>query len=119
MTEVSNTRTVRVRIVLPRDEHLPQSAVVRVRVDDVTAADRPAEPLVEDAVTVAEAGEAPIVLLKVRADQVDPRRSYSVFAHVDVSGTGRIETGDYISPASHPVLTHGAPDDVGVAVIQI
>ncbi len=44
---------------------------------------------------------------------------YNVRAHVDVSGSGEIESGDLLSTAAHPVLTHGHPNQVSVEAVRI
>jgi hypothetical protein len=43
------------------------------------------------------------VTLDVREGQLDPRHRYSIWAHVDHSGTGKLQRGDLITTTDIPV----------------
>ena len=100
---------------------LPPEAVLRVRLLDTTYADAPAlvisELLVRDIAEEANAGKPVPFLLS--AERVNPRSTYTIIAHVALSGGEAIEPGDYISTQSYPVITYGSPGHVSVMVERI
>jgi hypothetical protein len=89
---------------------------LRLRVEDVSAADRRTEAIAEQTEPLAPDSTARI---KVPAGLIDGQSSYSVFVHIDANGSGDIQTGDFIAPQVHPVLTHGAPDAVEVRLVEV
>jgi hypothetical protein len=114
----SANRTVRVRALLPPGARLARGTRMRVRIDDITAADRRSYPIAELTVMLSGADDA-IVEVPVPVDLIDPAASYSAFVHIDVSDSGMVDLGDFLSPATHPVLTHGQPDVVDVPLIRV
>ncbi len=119
MSDPTPTRSVHVHVRLPEGVTMPPGALLRVQVGDVSAADRATE-VIADAVVPMTGGESEADLdVPVPAGLVDQRASYSVFVHIDGSGSGEIEVGDLLSPASHPVLTRGAADEADVPVIRV
>ena len=115
-------RTVSGVVVLPPGERPDEAATLTVVVEDVSRADVLASPVAEHRqhhvpLTPAESGVP--FHVDVPADLIDPASRYSLRVHVDVSGTGDITDGDYISTQSLPVLTLGAGDDVVVPVQKV
>lgn len=109
--------TVRAEIVLPRDAPRWAEQVV-VRVEDVSRADAPSTVLAERrlrSVALPDAGVLEVEV-EVPGSLVDPRRTYAVSVHVDISGSGEVGRGDLVSTQSHPVLTRGAGRAVRVPV---
>jgi uncharacterized lipoprotein YbaY len=93
-------------------------AAVRVRLLDTSLADAPARVVAQKVLTglsgpALAAGRIPFAL---EGSPPDPRARYTVSAHVDMSGDGKISRGDYINRASIPVLTFGNPSQVSVPV---
>jgi putative lipoprotein len=80
-----------------------------VQVEDVSRADAPSTVVGEQVLrnVALHPGQAVPFRVEVPADAIDERRSYSIRAHVDVGGTGVVESGDLVSTESYPVLTHG------------
>jgi putative lipoprotein len=117
--EAGQPRIVHVRVRLPGGARAPRGALLRVQVIDVSAADRPADKVADVAVPLAEGAADAAVDVPVPVGLVDRRASYSVFVHVDCNGSGEIEVGDFLSPATHPVLTRGAPDEADVPLITV
>ena len=116
MSSPEQFRTVTVRLHFPPGAKIAPGALLHLRVEDVSAADRRTEaiaeqvrPLVSDLTTQID----------VPAGLIDGRSSYSVFVHVDANGSGKIQAGDFIAPQVHPVLTHGAPDAVEVRLVEV
>lgn len=116
MPDARNPISVRVHLNLPSDAIVPPHALLRVRVEDVSRADKESVAVAEKVVELDPDSD---VVIDVPADAIDPRSTYNVFLHVDSNGSGEIETGDYISPAAHPVLTHGATDHVDAQLIRV
>ena len=102
-------------------EALPDGATTaRVLIEDVSRLDAPAVRVAESSQPLPgplAAGDRFTAELVV--PDVDERATYSVRAHVDVSGSGELSHGDQITTRSYPVLTRGAPDDVEVDVVPI
>jgi putative lipoprotein len=115
------TRVVRGDVVVPASGAPHEAAELVVQVEDVSRADAPS-------VVVGEQRRRGVRLhpggvlefeVEVPADRVDPGASYSVRAHLDVSGSGEVEKGDLLSTQSYPVLTGGHADEARVEVQQI
>jgi uncharacterized lipoprotein YbaY len=120
---VSDTSTVQVhgRIVLPEDTVPAEAAAVVVQVEDVSRADAPSVVIAEHRQldVPLEAGGVLPFAVDVPADRVDPRASYSVRVHVDMSGSDSVEVGDLVSTQSYPVLTRGYGDEASVDVQRV
>ena len=117
----SSKRTVSGEVVLPDGDVPPEAAAVVVRVEDVSRADAPSTVVGEQRMEHADlAGHRAIPFtIEVPADLVDERALYSVQVHVDVSGSGEVEIGDFVSTRTHPALTRGAEDVVVVPVTRV
>ena len=51
---------------------------------------------------------------------VDLRRSYSIRVHIDVDNNSKINSGDFITMESYPVITYGYPkDNISVHVTKV
>lgn len=107
MSDPDDTRIVEGEIVLPDAELPDEAAELIVQVEDVSRADAPStvvgEQRVRD-VRLAPGGRLRFHV-EVPASRVDPRLNYSLRAHVDVSGSGEVESGDLLTTQSYPVLT--------------
>jgi uncharacterized lipoprotein YbaY len=118
----SGARSVRGRIVLPRD-FSAESATIIVQVEDVSMADAPANVVGEEeqrGVRLASGVEVPFTV-SVPASAIDERHSYNVRAHIDPTGAaeGAVKSGDLLSEQSYPVLTRGYGDEVRITVRTI
>lgn len=76
-------------------------ATVRVRLLDTTFADASAIELADE--TIRDAPVDGDVAFSFEAPELSPRRSYTVAAHVDLSGSGDIEVGDFITMEAVPI----------------
>jgi uncharacterized lipoprotein YbaY len=106
------------RILFEEEVSSLDGAVVHVFLEDTTRADGPAVVRVHQhspPVVVAERTLA----FTLPAIPVDRRADYTVRVLIDRDGDGRVSRGDYISTASHPVLTWGHPADVVVSVRRV
>jgi putative lipoprotein len=95
-------------------------ATVRVKLRDVTMADAAARTIAEqviDGVSHPATGRIPFELRGPAT--LDRGHAYLVEAHVDMNGSGEIESGDLITTASHPVPGGSAPARVDVQVHRI
>jgi uncharacterized lipoprotein YbaY len=115
----SPKRTVRGEIVFPGTEVPAEASTVVVRVEDISRADAPSTVVGEQRIDHADLGRVIPFSVDVPADLVDERALYSVHAHVDISGSGEVEVGDYVSTQTHPTLTRGATDVVVVPVTKV
>jgi uncharacterized lipoprotein YbaY len=96
-------------------------ATVRVRLEDTSLLDAPAQVAAEQVISNLEGrlSEGEGIPFALYGSPPDPRASYSLSVHADVDGTGKIDPGDYINVQSYPVLTYGHPDRVTVHVRRI
>jgi uncharacterized lipoprotein YbaY len=89
----------------------PVSATAHIRLQDVSRADAVATTVAE--VTLEDVrfpGHSPFdlpFLLEVDGARLDPRASYIVAVHVDMTGSGEVTVGDYVTVQSVPAP---APD---------
>jgi uncharacterized lipoprotein YbaY len=95
------------RAVFPPGDRPRVAARLVVRVEDVTTADAPSVTVAQrvlDQVPLpsAEGDSLPFEIL-VPTAVLDPKQRYSVRIHADVSGTGTVTTGDFVSTRSYPV----------------
>lgn len=96
-------------------------AVISIRLEDVSVADQPSETVVERVLTdlpedAIETGRVPFELY---GDPPDDEARYTVAAHVDVNGSGRVSRGDFITTEAYPVLTFGHPNRTIVRVQRV
>jgi putative lipoprotein len=112
------SRAVRGEIVLPASPVPTKPVDVIVQVEDVSKADAPSTVIGQKhqtGVSLHPGGVLPF-LVEVPTDRIDERGSYSLRVHIDVSGSGKVETGDLLSTESYPILTRGYGDQVQVRV---
>jgi len=57
--------------------------------------------------------------LRVPQDRVQHKALYSVRAHLDADGDGKVSVGDWISTQVHPVLTRGNPTRVAIPLKMV
>lgn len=115
---MAETKTVRGQVILPNVELPNQTADLIVQVEDVSRADAPSQVVGEQRVSgmSVRAGQVVPFEIEIPGGQVDPNGSYSVRAHVDMTGSGQVETGDLITTQSYPVLTHGYGNEANLTV---
>ena len=117
MTGSSGARRIRVRVRLPAGAAPPAGSILHVRVEDISRSDQPSTVVVERDVELPERGET--LVIDVPAERIDPQADYNVFLHLDAGSSGEVESGDYLSPQIHPVLTHGASDLVEAELVRV
>jgi uncharacterized lipoprotein YbaY len=93
-------------------------AVGRVKLVVVTLADSPSIDVTSASFTAKNGAPIPFELA-LEGTTIDPSRSYSVQAHLDVDGDGQVSTGDYVTVQSYPVLTHGHGSVVDVELVAV
>ena len=113
-----SSRVVRVEVRIPGDAVPVAASRVVAQVEDYSRADAPS-PVIGETVrsdVVFEADGRERFRIEIPPGAIDERNMYSVRVHVDVDGSGSIDTGDLITMRSYPVLTRGHPDEVEVEV---
>lgn len=100
------------RIVYGSDARPFSGATIRVRLEDVSRADAPAEILTEQVIRDIsyEPADPTEVQFALRGRRPDDRRHYSVRVHVDLNSDGDVEPGDYVSTESYPIACGRARD---------
>lgn len=116
-----DSRIVHGEIELPSDAPAFTPAKVVVELEDVSRADAPSHVVkrLQLATGAVRGGDTISFALEVPAGALNERNLYTVRVHVDVSGSGEVEHGDYITVQSYPVLTRGYGDKVRVAVRRV
>lgn len=118
---MSSKRTVRGEIHLPKADVPGARAEVRVLIEDVSRADAYSPVIAvqhQHAVPLEDACVVPFEV-EVPEEAVDPGNDYSIRVHIDISGSGEIEVGDFVSTQSYPVLTRGYPSEAKVDVRKV
>lgn len=106
------------RIVLPDSAVPSKSARVIVQIEDVSRADAPSLVIAEQALENVKLSPGHVIpfVVTVPVGVLDPHNHYSVRTHIDVSGSGTVDRGDFVSTQSHPVLTRGAGNEAVIPV---
>jgi putative lipoprotein len=90
---------------------LPASAIIEVKLQDVSLADAPAKVIAQEEIALGER-QVPVPFeLKFDPMKIDPKHTYSVSASILVNGELR-----FISDKAYPVLTRGNPAHAEVIV---
>lgn len=110
-----------VAVKFPESAAKASGATLYLRLEDITYADAPAhlvaEVIVQD---ISVPPSAPLqATLRVGQERVQQECLYSVRAHLDVDGDGRVSIGDWVSTQIHPVLTRGNPTRVAIALKMV
>lgn len=104
----SGTRVVRGAIVLPEDHSPDEVGDIIVQIEDVSRADAPSVVVGEYRRERVKLEERSLPFaIEMPANSVDARHLYSVRVHVDVTSSGHVKGGDYVTTESYPVLTRG------------
>lgn len=117
-SEATGSRVVRGHVVLAPDVPESVAGTMIVVVEDISRADAPSEVVGQQRQTgvTLEPGAAVPFTIEIPSGRIDERHSYSVRAHLDVSGTGEIDRGDFISVQTFPVLTRGRGSEARIEV---
>lgn len=114
------------RLRVPRDVVATSGALVTLRLVDVSRADACALTLDEHTVLLTPAAgrqepaqEFQTVVVDLSAPELDPRSSYALTAHVDLTGSGEVAPGDLITTMHVGVSTHDVDRVVDVPLQQI
>lgn len=116
------TTTVRGTVQLPPDDLPDQEVTVVLRLEDIGRADAAAEVVAERTFTATMTGSDPASLafeLPVEEERLDPRGTYSLRCHVDTTGSGSVERGDYLTTALHLLTLPVGDEPVSVRVQRI
>lgn len=118
---MQNLRIVKGEIELPPDVTSLKPAHLLVELEDISRADAPSQVIARQQLGAGALGGRDLVpfALEVPAGVLNERNLYSVRVHVDMSGSGKVEPGDYITMQTYPVLTRGHGDNVRVAVRRV
>jgi len=96
-------------------------ATMYVQLVDVTLADAPSTVIAEEVIhNVSIDVESPhAVPFSIRAPSLNERAMYTLMVHVDVSRSGRITLGDYLTMESFPVSLIDSPVFINVQVCLV
>jgi hypothetical protein len=57
--------------------------------------------------------------IEVPAQLIEETSSYTLFCHLDTTGSGEVSAGDALTTQVVPVLTHSAPDRAAVDLRKV
>jgi uncharacterized lipoprotein YbaY len=90
---------------------LPPTAVVEVKLQDVSLQDGPAVTIAQQTISLDDRQVPVPFTLLYDPTQIDPRRTYAVQARILVAGQLR-----FINTITYPVITNGRPTQVNIVV---
>ena len=95
-----------------------ERAVVHAYLEDATEADAPARVVAEQhtAVGPRSAGSPATIPFALNGPPLDGSRAHYVRVHVDVSGTGSVRKGDFVSTQSYSVRPSQLPVELRIRV---
>ncbi|MFH8680369.1 YbaY family lipoprotein [Streptomyces lydicus] len=111
------TRLVRGVVALPAETPATPAARVLVEVRDVSLADAPSTVVAAQVLTdvpLAPHGRFPF---SVEVPDLDPAATYGLRVHIDLAGTGSVESGDLINTRS--ITVPPEPTDVLTAPVSV
>jgi putative lipoprotein len=118
---MEESRTVRGEVVLP-DSSVPERAAdMAVYVEDISRADAPSSVIGEQrqkGVALRPGARIPFTI-EVPARFIQDNSLYSIRAHIDVSGSGEVAVGDFVSTETYPVLSRGHGTSATVKVRRV
>jgi uncharacterized lipoprotein YbaY len=82
-------------------ERPPAGTPLRVQLRDTSLADAPAEILAEADTVVSDEGGQRLATVELPAPEGRPADRLTVWAHLDVSRTGDVTVGDYVTTQAH------------------
>lgn len=93
-----------------------ESGTLYIRIQDVSRADAESNVVAEASLSgiSLQPGENRRLRFSVDVPTMDPRRQYILTAHLDVSNTGTVTPGDYLTMESIPIDASGAIARVSV-----
>lgn len=116
MTDPPAVRTVSLTVHVPADVAVGEGAVLRARVEESSVADRAPDVIAraEKQVATLPADRRVHLDIEVPEGLIEQSSSYTVFCHLDTTGSGEVSAGDALTTQVVPVLTHSAPDRAAV-----
>jgi uncharacterized lipoprotein YbaY len=117
-----NQIIVRGQVRFERDAPTFVDATIRVRLEDVTQADAPAQVVAEQVipgVSYVGRSEASVSFALESVERLDERARYNLRVHVDIDGTGRVTPGDFITTESYPIHPGARPVELTVFVRRV
>ena len=109
---------VNVEVILPRQLALPETAVCRVEMRDVTLLDAGSITLASCEASVAQVAGGKLHMPRLESPDSDaPNRDCSVWAHLSLTGAQQIQADDYVTTRAYPVRP-GAPATHVVVELQ-
>jgi len=96
------------------DDDLSPTAVLTVKLVDISRADAPADVVAQQVIQTS--GQQVPIAYEVGYDpsKIDPSHRYAIQARIDDQGSLQ-----YTSDRVYPVLTHGAKDTVSIELTQV
>jgi uncharacterized lipoprotein YbaY len=106
---------VNIKVILRHQVALPEKAVCRVEVRDVTLLDACSITLGSHEAQVSKiSGETVLTTLLEVPDSDTPNRDYNVWAHLSLTGEKRILANDYVTTRAYPIAQGASTADMVV-----
>ncbi len=106
---------VNIKVILRHELNLPEKAVCRVEVRDVTLLDARSITLSSYEAPVSRiSGETVLTAPLEVPDSDTPNRDYNVWAHLSLTGAKRIQANDYVTTRAYPIAQGTSTADMVV-----
>jgi putative lipoprotein len=93
------------QVIFNKDTPVFKSAVMYVRLENVTFADAPSKTVseyIEQNVSY-DAHSSNTLQFKLQAECSDPSETFAIRVHIDLDCDGKVSRGDYITMRSYPI----------------
>jgi putative lipoprotein len=112
-------RTVTGVIRLPEDVPDRRAATMLVEVRDVSMADAPSTVVASRKIRDVELEPSKEIKFRLKVPEAEANRMLSLRVHISLEGGDRIEPGDLLTTAIHPVAAAGSVADLEIPVVRI
>lgn len=113
------TRKIIGNIIFPSETPSAKARRVVVELRDVTLADASSVVVAKTELKNVEIASGAHIAFALNAPMPAASQSLDLWAHVDLSGAGRVMAGDYCSTASHPVPSSGSSLGIDIYVRKV
>lgn len=106
---------IEVKVLLRNQVSLPETAVCRVEVRDVSLMDTPSITVCSHQAPAKEISGITLMTAMLQApDNAIVDRHLNVWAHLSLAGSKRVQSGDYITMQAYPVRAGVPADSIAV-----
>lgn len=111
---------VEVEVILRNQVSIPINAKCKVEIRDVSLLDAPSKTICSHQSRVTEISGVSLLNETLEFSEVDiGAHNLNVWAHLSLSGTDRIQAGDYITMQAYPLTNINSTTNFAKAVVEL